>query len=179
MATHFLVGFLTALGVILLVGLAALLIRYYSPRLFRPHTRLFRKVLVASVGAPFSRVALEMATRLAGDDGILETVYIVEVPMEQPLDGGFESELARGMVALEQAGKLAKRKGRSPVPRMERSRLGSKTIVEIQKNESFDVIVLSAKPDARKQKESSKISEYVRENVDCTVIDVLEKKKLE
>jgi len=179
LAIHFLIGFLTAVGIILLVGLAALLIRYYSPRLFRPHTRLFKKVLVASVGSPFSRIALEMATRLAGDDGILETLYIVEVPMEQPLDGGFESELSRGMVALEQAGKMAKRKGRSPVPRMERSRLGSKTIVEIQKNENFDVVVLSAKPDPRKQKESSKILEYVRENAGCTVIDVLEKKKQE
>jgi nucleotide-binding universal stress UspA family protein len=175
-ATHFLIGFGTAIGVLLLVVVAGLLVRYYSPRLFRPHTRLFKKVLVASVGAPFSRVALEMATRLAGDDGILETVYIVEVPMDQPLDGSFESELSRGMVALEEAGRMAKRKGRSPVPRMERSRLGSKTIVEIQKNEDFDVVVLSAKPDTKTQKESSKMSEYIRENAGCTVIDVLEKK---
>ncbi len=139
----------------------------------------YKKVMAATVARPFDKKALALAAEMVDRDGILETIYIAEIPMNRPLESESEVELVEGMDALEESAKVSIRGGIRPIPRLERSRLGSKTIVEIQRNESFDAIVMAINPGKRSEREGRKIAEYVQEHATCPVVVVSELRESE
>ena len=130
----------------------------------------YRKVIVATIDRPFSKDAIALASGMAGRKGILETFYVVEIPLDRPFDTGGEQELASGMDALEKAERIARRYGVRPIPRMEKARLGSKKVVEVQKGEDFDAVVLYLQESAKSERDDRKIIEYVQANATCPVV---------
>jgi|GEM_PF-1429468 len=169
----FLIGLLVGIGAATLV---ALVIALASSRRFPLFGRCpggaveYRKVMVASLGSPFSRGAIDLAAHMAGKAGLVQTVYLAEIPLNQPLESGAESDVARGLEALEIAAKLGTGSGIKVLPRLKKTRLGSKSIVEIQQGEGFDAVILEVKPRGRSQRVGRKLAEYVQEHVTCAVI---------
>lgn len=172
--TGFLLGLLAGLALAAVaVGLLALArSRGVSLPGLKAGGRNYDKVMIASVARPFEPEGLDVAVRLAGKKGTLETVYVAEIPLNRPLESGAESELATGMEALEDAARIARDAGRTPLPRIERSRLGSRTIVEIQREEGFDVVVMTVTLGNRSEREGRKIAGYVGDHATCDVVVV-------
>jgi nucleotide-binding universal stress UspA family protein len=175
-----LTGFLIGLAAVLFVSLVLVFVFVLA----RPRGVSFRgpgyeKVMVATVMRPFNKKAVALAGQMAGRGGIVETLYVAEIPMNRPLESEAEAELSEGMDALEESPKIGKKVGVRPIPRLERSRLGSKTIVELQRNEGFDAVVLSINPGKRSEREGRKIAEYVQEHATCTVVVVSELRESE
>lgn len=172
--TGFLIGL--AAGVVL-AALVALLISYVKTggvlRLFVGQRYAgYRKVLVATVGRPFDEKAISIAARVVAREGLVQTLYVAEIPLNRPLESGAEQELSAGMEELEESASIAKRLGVRPLPRLERSRLGSKTIVEIQREEAFDAVVLDLRLGNKSGRQGRKAAEYVQEHATCKVIVV-------
>ncbi len=130
----------------------------------------YKKVLVAAISRPFSEAAISLALEMAGARGVIETLYVVEVPIDRPLDVEVEPQLNQGMDALEDASRLGRNNGKRLVPRLERSRQGSRTIVELQRRGEFDGIVLELRPGAKSERVDRKIAEYIQENATCPVV---------
>ncbi len=130
----------------------------------------YHKVLVAAIARPFSEAAISLALEMTGTRGVVETVYVVEVPIDKPLEAEVEAELAAGMEALEDAARLGRSMGKQIVPRLERARQGSRTIVDLQRAGDFDGVVLELRPGARSDRIDRKIAEYIQENATCPVV---------
>ncbi len=171
-------GFLIGLAAgVFLAALALLLISHVStggfPRLFAGQRFAgYGKVLVATIGRPFDENAIGVAARIVARDGLVQTLYVAEIPLNRPLESGAEQELSAGMEELEESASIAKKLGVRPLPRLERSRLGSKTIVEIQKEEAFDAVVLDVRLGNKSGRQGRKVAEYVQEHATCRVIVV-------
>lgn len=172
--TWFLVGL--AAGIVLAV-VVLLLISYLNAGslhglLLGREYAGYRKVMVAAVDRPFDEKAVRLAACMLDREGVMVTLYIAEIPLNRPLESGAERELSAGMDQLEAADRLARKMSVRPLPRIERSRLGSKTIVEIQRQEDFDLVVLDVHPGSRFGRQGRKIAEYVQEHATCAVIVV-------
>ncbi len=130
----------------------------------------YKKVMVAAIARPFSEAAISLALEMAGSRGVIETLYVVEIPIDRPIETEAEPQLMEGMDALEDASRLGRSMGKRIVPRLERSRQGSRTIVDLQRRGEFDGIVLELLPGAKSEKVDRKIAEYIQENATCPVI---------
>jgi nucleotide-binding universal stress UspA family protein len=179
--TGFFIGLAAGLLLVLILVLVFVLVRSDKTLVFVRKSRGagYKKVMVATVARAFDRRALMLAAGMVEREGILETVYIAEIPMNRPLESESGAELAEGMDALDKSARMVKAAGTRPIPRLERSRLGSKTIVEMQRNEGFDAVVMAINPGKRSEREGRKIAEYVQEHATCTVVVVSGSRELE
>jgi nucleotide-binding universal stress UspA family protein len=175
----FIIGLLVGIGIVVLVTLVLAFVR---PRLAWLTGRragqaiTVNKVMVATLGAPFNPKAIALAAAMAGESGVIQTVYILEIPLNQPLESEAEAELAIGMEALEEAEKIGRQNGVRVLPKLEKTRLGSKAVVEMQKDEGFDAIILEVKLGSRSQRVGRKVAEYVQEHASCIVLVVSEQR---
>ena len=129
-----------------------------------------QKVLVATVENPFSERAINLAMRMAGRRGIVETLYVIEIGLERPLQVVADEEIARGMRALEEASYIGKRDGKRLLPRLEKARMGSKAVLDVQGQEGFGLVVLDLVESVKMEDITRKIAEYVQEKATCTVV---------
>jgi Universal stress protein family len=58
---------------------------------------------VPMFGTDVSAQAMRRAALLAGDDAVVDAVYVIQVPSQLPLDGGMEEEETLGRAVLESA----------------------------------------------------------------------------
>lgn len=172
----FVIGLLVGIGAAALVALVLALARpSWIPSMRRCGGAVgYRKVMVASLGVPFSPRAIDLAAHMVGKDGLVHTVYLVEIPLNQPLESGAEADLALGLEALEAAANMGRASGIRVLPRLEKTRLGSKSVVKIQEGEGFDAVILEVRPGSRSQRVGRKVAEYVQEHAGCTVMVITE-----
>jgi nucleotide-binding universal stress UspA family protein len=150
-------GLVTGLG----IGVLALLIFLLSHHISRGQwdgEATYAKILVASVQNPFTKRSLNTAVRMSDRGGIIETLYVIEIGMERPLDVVADDEVANALQALEDASYEGRRRGKRLLPRLEKARMGSKVILDIQHREGAMANTMR------------KIVQYVREKASCTVI---------
>ena len=131
---------------------------------------LYHKVLVASVGQVFSERSLYTAVGVVARRGLVETLYVLEIPLDHPLGVAPEEGLNKGMEALDMAARWGGYHGVRFLPRLEKVRMGSKAILDLQRKEGFDLVVMDLGLDERGNKDIRKIAEYVRERAGCTVL---------
>ena len=62
---------------------------------------LYGKILVASMGRPFSERSLLAAIKSLAGKGYVEILYILEIGLDHPLDVPAEDELDKGLKALD------------------------------------------------------------------------------
>lgn len=169
----FFIGLGAGLVVAALVALAVYLARARGlARRGQTEPEGYRKVLVATVNQPFYQEALLVAAGMIGEGGIVETIYLVEIPLNRPLESEAGEEVAAGMLALEEAAAICSSAGVRPLPRLERTRMGSKTVVEMQREEGFDAVVLDIHPGKRTERVGRRIEEYVQDHATCPVVVV-------
>src|SRR3954468_20851465 len=63
----------------------------------------YGSALVPVFGTDVSAQAMRRAARLAGDEAVVDAVYVIEVPSQLPLEGGMEREEARAAAVLDSA----------------------------------------------------------------------------
>ena len=100
----------------------------------------------------------------------METLYILEVGLDHPLDVPPEAELDKGMKALDMAARFGFQHGTRFIPRLEKVRMGSKAILDLQAKEGFDLLVMDLGSARGSSRDMLKIAEYVREKASCTVL---------
>jgi nucleotide-binding universal stress UspA family protein len=130
----------------------------------------YKRILVASVENPFSDRALNMAVRMAGRGGIVETLYIIEIGVEKPLDIAADEDVEKGLQVLERASDIGRKYGKKFIPRMEKARMGSKVILDLQSAEDFDLLILELGGEPGRSDTTGKIARYVQERAGCTVV---------
>jgi nucleotide-binding universal stress UspA family protein len=131
---------------------------------------LYSRILVASMGRPFSERSLLTAIKSLAGKGYVEILYILEIGLDHPLDVPREDELDKGMKALDKAVRFGTGHGTSFIPRLEKVRMGSKAILDLQAREGFDLVVMDLGSVKESTRDILKIAEYVRERAGCTVL---------
>ena len=164
------VGIVLALVALLLLSrLSGRVVLDYSGRITRS---FYRKVLVATVDEPFSERTLELAVKMAGRNGSVKTLYVAEIPVSRSLEVEAEEETARGLQALEEASLLGAGLGKRFLPAFDKTRQGSKAIVEFQRRDHCDLVLFDLQPGERLRRTNRKIAEYIQEKAGCTVMIV-------
>jgi Universal stress protein family len=136
---------------------------------------VYSKVMLIAIGHPFSEKAIDLSVRMAGREGLVETLYIMEIGLDRPLQVVADEEIDLGMSALEKAAITARKRGKRLLPRLEKARMGSKKILEIQKEEGFDLLVLDLQRDSKNSEIIEKIARYIQKKATCTVVVLSEK----
>ncbi len=133
---------------------------------------LYGKVIVVTVDAPFTVRALELAVKLAGRDGMVETFYMIEVPLSRSMEVGLEVETARALQALEEASLVGRRLEKDFLPAYVKTRQAGKAILEHGEKKGFDLIVFDLLPGERLRRSYRKLAESLQEKAGCDVIVV-------
>lgn len=102
-----------------------------------------KKILVPTVGLPYSERGVELACRLGGEQGaeILLT-YVVEVPRTMPLGIPLPNAEQEGGEALERASSIVKLHGLPSQKILQRARLAGEEIARIARDRDVDMIIL-------------------------------------
>lgn len=102
-----------------------------------------KKILVPTVGLPYSERGVELACRLGAEQGaeILLT-HVVEVPRTMPLGIPLPDAEQEGSEALERAGSIVKLHGLPSQKILQRARLAGEEIARIARERDVDMIVL-------------------------------------
>lgn len=133
-------------GVALLLGLAGgYLLARSRRRAEGDGEDVVHRILLPFTGTEISRRALDAALRLAqAEEATLMPAYLVEVPMQLPLDCAIPTEASRAMAILET---IEQRAAAQEVPvdaRIERGRTYRHALERLLEVESFDRVVVPA-----------------------------------
>jgi APA family basic amino acid/polyamine antiporter len=105
----------------------------------------YERILVPVNGTRLSDEMMVLACQLATEKGaIIDVVYVVEVPMNLPLDASMERERARGTKVLDIAMAVAAEFGVEAWPHLVLARRAGRAIVETAGEWSCDVVVIGA-----------------------------------
>ncbi|MEW6040841.1 MAG: universal stress protein [Elusimicrobiota bacterium] len=106
-----------------------------------------KKILVPTIGLPYSERGVELACRL-GDEQKAEIIlsYVIEVPRTLPLDHPLPQAEAKANDALERAISIVTLRGLKPVSKIDRARIAGEEIIRTAREDDVDLIVLGIKP---------------------------------
>ena len=115
----------------------------------------YERILVPVTGTRLSDEMMVLACQLATEKGAtIDAVYVVEVPMNLPLDASMERERLRGRAVLDAAMVVAGEFGVEAWPHLVAARRAGRAIVETAEEWSCDVVVMGA---PRKQRADARI----------------------
>lgn len=139
----------------------------------------YNNILVPVFGSKISREATVMAFELASEENAaIEALYVVEVPMNLPLDASLPEEQKAGEDLLEEARSLAEEYGVKLFPRIVAGRVAGRTIVDEATNRKSQIVMLGAE---RKRRTGERLFgrtvEYVLKKAPCKVLVVAEEKE--
>jgi basic amino acid/polyamine antiporter, APA family len=105
----------------------------------------YERILVPVNGTRLSDEMMVLACQLATEKGAtIDVVYVVEVPMNLPLDASMERERARGTKVLDVAMAVAAEFGVEAWPHLVLSRRAGRAIVETAEEWDCDVVVIGS-----------------------------------
>jgi APA family basic amino acid/polyamine antiporter len=115
----------------------------------------YERILVPVNGTRLSDEMMVLACQLATEKGAtIDAVYVVEVPMNLPLDASMERERARGSAILDVAMVVAAEFGVEAWPHLVAARRAGRAIVETAKEWHCDVVVIGT---PRKQRTDARL----------------------
>jgi len=131
-----------------------------------------KRILVPTVGLPYSERAVELACRLGQEqkaDVIL--VHVVEVPRTMPLGVPLPEAEAEAAKALERAESIVTLHGLKSQKILQRARIAGEEIARIPAKEEADMIVLGARAKVGLRDEIlGRTSDLVLRHAPCEVI---------
>jgi len=105
----------------------------------------YERILVPVVGTRLSDEMMVLGCQLAADKGAtIDVVYVVEVPMQLPLDEPLAEERRRGQLVLDAAMAVAREFGVDAWPHLVAARQSGRGIVDKAEEWNADVIILGA-----------------------------------
>jgi len=115
----------------------------------------YERILVPVNGTRLSDEMMVLACQLATEKGaVIDTVYVVEVPMNLPLDASMARERARGKAILDVAMAVASEFGVQAWPHLVPARRAGRAIVETAVEWDCDVVVIGT---PRKQRTDARL----------------------
>lgn len=148
-------GFGLALGIIFLLSLGAIFIWMFMipPQIpaaaarARRSVDAIRRILVPTVGMPYSERGIELACRL-GEDQKAEIIltYVIEVPRTLPLGASMPKEEEKAREALSRGRAIVEIHNLPVVERIERAREAWEGILRAAGDSDVDLIVMGISP---------------------------------
>lgn len=169
-----------AIALFFLIALSAMLWWMLHPPVYIPAAAAkarrsvfaIKKILVPTVGEPYSERGVELACRL-GDEQEAEIllVYVIEVPRTMPLSIPLAEAENRANAALERAESIVKLRGLPSQRLIQRARLAGEEIARIARDRDVDMIVLGISPEQGLRREFlGRTSDIVLRHSPCEVI---------
>ena len=146
-----------------------------APAAFGPALALeYRRLLVPVLSGRASDEALDIAAGLAAERGAqITAVYVVEVPLDQPLSADLPAEEELANRELDEARAIGESYGVSVIPRLVRARNAGAAIVEEADRRASEIVVIGApRKDlpSRKRAIFGRTVDYVLKNARCRVL---------
>jgi nucleotide-binding universal stress UspA family protein len=105
----------------------------------------YERILVPVIGTRLSDEMMVLGCQLAADKGaVIDVVYVVEVPMNLPLDAPMPKERQRGKRVLDAALLVAQEFGVEAWPHLVLSRNPGRAIVDTARGWNCDVVIMGA-----------------------------------
>ena len=140
----------------------------------KAHRSVFavKRILVPTVGLPYSERAVELACRLGQEQkAVVLLVHILEVPRTLPLGVPLPEDEAEAAKALERAESIVTLHGLQPQKIIHRARIAGEEIARIAGEQDADMIVLGARAKVGLRDEMlGRTSELVLRHAPCEVI---------
>lgn len=138
----------------------------------------YNNILVPVFGSKISREAMVMACELASEENAaIEALYVVEVPMNLPLEASLPEDIKIAEDLLQEAGSLAEEYGVVLYPRIVPGRTAGRTIVEESISRKSQIVMLGAERKRRTgERFFGRTVEYVLRKCPCKVLVVAEEK---
>lgn len=131
-----------------------------------------KKILVPTVGLPYSERGVELACRL-GDAQKAEILltFVLEVPRTMPLGIPLAEAEKQANEALERAASIVKLHGLSSREIIQRARLAGEEIARIARDQDVDMIVVGIRPEVGLRGELlGRTSDIILRNAPCEVV---------
>lgn len=130
----------------------------------------YRRIVVPIAGDDDSEAGVALAAQLAPEHGAeITAVFVIEMPVELPLDAHMLDEEAAARAALEQAHAIAASRGVRLTERIVRARARGEAIVAAAEAARADLIVMRAAPRDRKRL-FGHTADYVLRHASCRVL---------
>jgi APA family basic amino acid/polyamine antiporter len=134
----------------------------------------YHSILVPMKLGPIGEEMVATAVKLAQESGArIEALYVIAVPLDQPLDAELIDQEERAMASLSEARLLGADHGVEVEAAFRRARSIGSAIIEEARRKDVDLIVLGSSPRWRRQSRFfSPTVEYVLKRAPCEVLIV-------
>ena len=130
----------------------------------------YRSAIVPIFGTDVDASALRTASKLVGEDAMVEAIYVLRVPAQLSLDAGLDDEEQLGLKVLENA-KLAGRKaGLNVQTRLIRTRNPGAAIVEEAEHREAEIIYLGTAHAPVSERALGPTASYLLAHRPCRVV---------
>ncbi len=131
-----------------------------------------KRILVPTVGLPYSERGVELACRLGAEQGAeIFLIYVVEVPRTMPLGIPLPEAEHEGNEALERASSIVKVHGLPSQKILQRARLAGEEIARIARERDADMIILGIRSEVGLRGELlGRTSDIVLRHSPCEVL---------
>jgi basic amino acid/polyamine antiporter, APA family len=138
----------------------------------------YRNILVPVIGDRFSTEAMVMALQLAAErEASVEALYVLELPMNLPLDAQVPELRREASEVLEDMRAMADEYGVELIPKIIPARQAGRAIVEEAKRRKSEVIIIGVERKRRLgERLFGRTVEYVLKNAPCRVVVVTSEK---
>ena len=146
-----------------------------APPAYGPALALeYRRLLVPVLPGRASDEALDIAAGLAAERGAqITAVYVVEIPLDQPLSAELPAEEELANRELDEARAIGESYGVTVIPRLVRARYAGAAIVMEAERRASEIIVIGApRKDltSRRRAIFGRTVDYVLKNATCRVL---------
>jgi basic amino acid/polyamine antiporter, APA family len=168
----------------MIVGLAGYTIYRRSQGLdLRSHHRLahrerpasfveleYRSAIVPIFGTDVDASALRTASKLVGENAMVEAIYVLRVPSQLPLDAGLDDEEQLGLSVLETAKVRGRKAGLNVQTRLIRTRNPGAAIVEEAERREAEIIYLGTAHAPASERALGPTASYLLAHRPCRVV---------
>ncbi|GAC1444954.1 MAG: universal stress protein [Chloroflexota bacterium] len=146
-------------------------VRQHVDRIQRESSR-FARILVPVQGDVVSDRLVALASQMAKFRGArMDVLYIVEVPLQFPIDAVSEEEQRLATATFERAARIANKYDVKISKSIHRARQAGPSIVQYARDHNADVLMMGDVPKSnRRGTRYARSVEYVFENAPCEVI---------
>jgi APA family basic amino acid/polyamine antiporter len=130
----------------------------------------YRSALVPIFGTDVDASALRAAARLVGEGGLVEAVYVLQVPHQLSLDAGLEEEESLGLSVLESAKVTGRKAGLRVTTRLVRARNPGAAIVEEALRSQAEIIYLATEHAPPSERALGPTANYLLGHRPCRVV---------
>jgi APA family basic amino acid/polyamine antiporter len=130
----------------------------------------YRSAIVPIFGTDVDASALRTASKLVGEDAMVEAIYVLRVPAQLSLDAGLDDEEQLGLKVLENARLAGRKAGLNVQTRLIRTRNPGAAIVEEAEHREAEIIYLGTAHAPVSERALGPTASYLLAHRPCRVV---------